>query len=118
MSLRAVSHSAMSSNPVEGRSARRIPSASIGPYSLRRIRSALTPADIRQLNRQLQPMVAAGRIDLRFMGIHYLELHAMGFTPASGLRCTDAEFDQVCNWWKSLAPQSRANLLRNYRVNN
>lgn len=86
--------------------------------SLKRIRTALTPADIRQLNQQLQPLVAAGKIDLRYMGIQYLELHAMGFTPASGLRCTNAQFDQVCDWWKSIAPQTRSFLLRNYRNNN
>lgn len=97
---------------------RRHQPAPLPGLSLHRIRTALTPADIRSLNQQLQPLVAAGKIDLRYMGIQYLELHAMGFTPASGLPCTDAEFDEVCDWWKSLSPQTRSNLLRNYRITN
>ncbi len=85
-------------------------------------KSGLTPHEQRILHIATRPLFEQGTIDLRFMGIRFLELFHLSWTPLRyvviggkaemrGVWCTDVEFEDVWAWWCGLHGATRILLL-------
>lgn len=64
------------------------------------------------LTKQTKALFARGQIDVRYMGVRFVELFGLCWTPAKGadprqIECTDAEFEQVFSWWVDLSYKTR-----------
>lgn len=77
-----------------------------------RKRSPLTRRDQLLLRRQAEDAKKSGIVQLRFLGMRYLELTKMEWTPATGLQCTVDEFDAILQWWGDLWPRQRKSLMK------
>jgi hypothetical protein len=66
----------------------------------------------RTLQAACAPLFEQGIIDTRFMGIRFLELFKVGWTPEQsvrlegrlttrGIKCTSNQFDGIWDWWNS-----------------
>lgn len=85
------------------------------------VRSKLTEKERGVLRDQTDRLFQVGEIDIRFMGIRFLELHQQGWTPPflsrdPSVACmeqedreewTEEQFDAVFEWWSRLHPESR-----------
>lgn len=89
------------------------------------VRSELTERERGLLRDQTDRMFASGEIDIRFMGVRFLELHAQGWTPPFLSRdpaiadmeeedraeWTDEMFEAVFEWWSKIHPTHRDDLV-------
>ena|SRR6185503_6971073 len=93
------------------------------------IKTGLSWREQRILRRQTDRMFLEGKIDLRYMGIYYLELQHLCWTPpflANDPIClelpvekreawVDAEFTTVFNWWSTRLTSERLDVISQSR---
>lgn len=81
-------------------------------------RAGLTEREQTALQTQADKAFASGKISLRFMGLRFLELYFLGWTPISGIRCSQAAFEEIWDWWNGLHPQQRLSIMHISRARN
>lgn len=80
--------------------------------------SAMTPREQHLMAQIVKPLHDEGVIDRRYMGIRFLELFVLGWTPMRyvmigqtlrlvGLWMSDSEFEAVWNWWTYMPYETR-----------
>lgn len=93
------------------------------------VRTELTDRELAILRKQTDALFETGKIDIRYMGVRFLELHRQGWTPpfiehfgeATGMigedlsKWTDEQFEQVWEWWRHLHPVRRDEVMHESR---
>lgn len=73
--------------------------------------TTLTYRQIIVLKKATDPLFETGILSIRYMGLRYLQLYCLGWTTRNGIKCSDAEFDGVWEWWNDVSVDDREELM-------
>lgn len=85
--------------------------------------TSLTDKEQATLKTITEPLFNAGVIHMRYMGLRFLELFKLGWTPmryvmvnkrveVSGIWCSEYDFELVWAWWGGLSREERSAVIR------
>lgn len=75
------------------------------------VRTQLTRREQAIIQQQVAPLFARGEVNLAYMGVRFLELWALGWTPKNGIECSEDEFRQIWVWWTALNFSEKAEII-------
>lgn len=89
------------------------------------VTTRLSAREQRLLRQKTEPLFIAGKVDLRFMGMHFLELHHLhltpeflqydrvtrGMSPERREQWVNQQFERIFDWWSGLSPAQRDDII-------